>query len=409
MTVDRTVVANSIILVFLILNAVAAYLVTRYLLLRVLNPAIARAKPTWDKIIIERRIFHLLAYAAPAVTIAILLPFVLGPYHLRSLDRLETVLEVYLIVIGLLVVNASLNAALDIYRTYELSKTIPLTGLVQGTKVIVFGLGALLVLASLLNIPVGFLIWPLIVLTAVVGFVFKDPIMGFVAGIELAADNLVAIGDWIQVPEAEASGLVLEISLIAVKVQNWDNTITNIPAYSLVSRPFINWRGMFEGGGRRFMRPIYIDVGTIKFCNQEMLESFSEIDYVPEFLERKKSELLERGTADAGDGASLLDGRHLTNLTVFRAYVTAYLRNHPKIRQDLMLMVRLLEPTAHGLPVEIYAFSTETEWVAYEMVQSEIVDHVLSIAPEFGLKVFQYPAGTDFTEFIQRIEGQELS
>jgi miniconductance mechanosensitive channel len=246
-------------------------------------------------------------------------------------------------------------------------------------------------------------------LTVALGFVFKDPIYGFVAGIELAADNLVAIDDWIEVPHAEASGHVLEISLVAVKVQNWDKTITMIPTYDLVSNPFTNWRGMFEGGGRRFKRPVYIDTNTIKPCTEEMLASFSKIDYVSEYTEKRKGELAKHDAGFGGDHTSLPDVRSFTNLGVFRAYVIGYLRNHPLINQDLMLMVRLLEPTAHGLPVEIYAFTEETEWVGHEMTQSDIVDHVLSVAPEFGLKAFQYPAGTDFSEITRKLEGQEYS
>jgi miniconductance mechanosensitive channel len=407
---DGSLVAGGIALGLVVLCAVAAYLVTRVLLLRVLNPAIARAKPAWDEIILERRVFHLTAYAAPAIVINLLLPFLFfGTDARRLLDLIDKALSVYLIVIGLLVVNATLNAALDIYRTFELSKTVPLTGVVQGIKVVAYGLAGLFIVAALLGLPPAFLLWPVVILTVGLGFVFKDPILGFVAGIELAADNLVAIGDWIEVPGADASGHVLEISLVAVKVQNWDNTITMIPTYDLVSNPFTNWRGMFEGGGRRFKRPVYIDTNTIKFCTEEMLEAFSRLDYVSEYIEQRRKELADLGVALGDDAASLTDGRGFTNLGVFRAYVIGYLRNHPLINQDLMLMVRLLEPTPHGLPVEIYAFTKKTEWIGHEMIQSDIVDHVLSTAPEFGLKAFQYPAGTDFSQISQRFEGQESS
>jgi miniconductance mechanosensitive channel len=407
---DGSLVAGGIALGLVVLCAVAAYLATRVLLLRVLNPAIARAKPAWDEIILERRVFHLTAYAAPAIAINLLLPFLfLGTDARRSLDLIDKAVSVYLIVIGLLVVNATLNAALDIYQSFELSKTVPLTGVVQGIKVVAYGLAGLFIVAALLGLPPAFLLWPVVILTVGLGFVFKDPILGFVAGIEMAADNLVAIGDWIEVPGAEASGHVLEISLIAVKVQNWDNTITMIPTYDLVSNPFTNWRGMFEGGGRRFKRPVYIDTNTIKFCTEEMLEAFPRLDYVSEYVKMGKEEFAEYGVILGDDDVGLADRRGFTNLRVFRAYVIGYLRNHPLINQDLMLMVRLLEPTPHGLPVEIYAFSKETEWVSHEMVQSDIVDHVLGVAPEFGLKAFQYPAGTDFSEISQRFEGQESS
>jgi miniconductance mechanosensitive channel len=252
--------------------------------------------------------------------INLLLPFlILGPNARRSLDLIDKALSVYLIVVGLLVVNATLNTALDIYRTFELSKTVPLTGVVQGIKVVAFGLAGLFIVAALLGLPPAFLMWPVIVLTVGLGFVFRDPILGFVAGIELAADNLVAIGDWIEVPGAEASGHVLEISLVAVKVQNWDNTITMIPTYELVSNPFTNWRGMFEGGGRRFKRPVYIDTNTIKFCTEGMLEAFSRLDYVSEYVKMGKEELAEYGVALGDDDAGLADRRGFTNLRVFRA------------------------------------------------------------------------------------------
>ena len=226
--------------------------------------------------------------------------------------------------------------------------------------------------------------------------VFRDSILGFVAGIQLAANRMVSVGDWIEMPAYGADGDVLEVALTTVKVQNWDKTITTIPTYALISESFKNWRGMSESGGRRIKRSVSIDMSSIKFCDLEMLERFEKIQYISGYIEQKKNELKDFNRAMSVDTASLVNGRRMTNIGTFRAYVQAYLQNHPKINKDMTFLIRQLPPTENGLPIEIYVFSNDKVWANYEAIQADIFDHVLAVVPEFDLRVYQNPTGADF-------------
>lgn len=375
---------------FIIILALAAYLVTRYILLRFMMRAISHARAEWSEILLERRVFHWLAFLAPVVVIGAAVPFVLGDYA-RWVALIGSMTSVYAIVIATLVINAGMNALLDIYETFELSRSVPLTGFVQVVKIAIFSIAGFLVVSLVLNIPLVVLLSALAALIATGGFVFRDPILGLVAGMQLAANKMVSIGDWIEIPELGVDGEVLEISLTTVRVRNFDNTITTIPPYALVSQPVKNWQAMRRSRGRRIKETIYIDVSSIRPCTEEMLAEFSQMEYVADYIARGKG------------------GEHLTNVGVFRAYVIAYLRNHPLINQDLSLTVRLLAPTAHGLLMEIYAFSTEKAMVHYDAVRSGIFEHILSVMPRFGLEAFQYLAGNDLKEFSRRVVRGEVS
>ena len=372
--------------VFTIILALAAYLVTRIVLLRFVARAISRARANWGEILLERKVFHLLSLIAPAVVIGVAVPFVLEGYD-RWITLAGNMTSAYVIVITALVINAGLNAALDIYEAFELSGSVPLTSFVQAVKIVVFSIAGFLVISLVLNIPLVVLLSALAALIATGSFVVRDPILGLIAGIQIAANKMVSIGDWIEMPEFGVDGEVLEIQLTTVKVRNFDNTITTIPPHTLVSQPVKSWQAMCRSGGRRIKRAIYIDINSIRPCTEEMLAEFSQMDYVADYIVQEK------------------DGEHVTNIGIFRAYVTAYLQSHPLINPDLILMVRLLAPTAHGVPVEIYAFSREKDMVNYDTVQSAIFDHILTIIPEFGLRVFQYPAGIDLKEFTEKIDG----
>jgi miniconductance mechanosensitive channel len=237
-------------------------------------------------------------------------------------------------------------------------------------------------------------------MTAVLLLIFKDAILGLVAGIQLTANKMIAVGDWIEMPKYGADGDVLDLTLTTVKVQNWDKTITTIPTYALISDAFKNWRGMQESGGRRIKRSIAIDMNSIKFCDEEMLERFRKIQYISEHIERKRKELQEHNRLLKVDDSSLANGRRLTNVGTFRAYIQAYLKNHPAIHQNMTFLVRQLAPSDHGLPIEIYVFSSDTAWVTYEAIQADIFDHLLAVLPEFDLRVFQSPAGHDFQQLV---------
>jgi len=233
-------------------------------------------------------------------------------------------------------------------------------------------------------------------LAAVMMLIFRDSILGFVAGIQLAANKMVAVGDWIEMPKYGADGDVLEVALTTVKVQNWDKTITTIPTYALISESFKNWRGMAESGGRRIKRSVSLDMSSIKFCDEEMLDRYRKIQYISEYIETKKIELEKFNQATEVDHASLANGRRMTNIGTFRAYVQAYLRNHPEINKDMTFLIRQLPPSENGLPIEIYVFSKDKVWANYEAIQADIFDHILAVVPEFDLRVYQNPTGADF-------------
>ncbi|MBU4010239.1 MAG: mechanosensitive ion channel family protein, partial [Proteobacteria bacterium] len=233
---------------------------------------------------------------------------------------------------------------------------------------------------------------------AILLLVFKDVILGFVAGIQLSANKMLANGDWIEMPKYGADGEVMDVALTTVKIQNWDKTVTTIPTYALISESFINWRGMQLSGGRRIKREVCIDINTIKFCTDEMVERFSKIRYIAEYMEHKKKELAEYNKLHNLEDSGTANKRQLTNIGTFRAYVVAYLKNHPMINQEMTFIVRQMAPAKYGLPIQIYVFCKDKAWANYEGIQSDIFDHILAIVPEFDLRVYQSPAGIDFAE-----------
>ncbi len=375
--------------------AAIAYLITRYIIVGALARAITRSKSKRDDMLARMNVFSRLSHAAPAAVIYALGPAVFAPFPF-AVQAIETASLLYLTLMIVLFIDALMSAGLAIYRTYEISRTFPITSFVQIAKLLLYFFGAIAVLSLVLGrSPMAFFAG-LGAMTAVLMLVFKDPILGFVAGIQLSANRMVSVGDWIEMPKFSVDGDIIEIGLTTVKIRNFDKTITTIPTQSLINDSFKNWRGMQETGGRRIKRAIHLDVASVKFCTAEMLERFAKIQFIADYIAAKKAELSEFNTSSGVDTSTLVNGRHLTNLGTFRAYVEAYLRAHPKISDELTFLVRQLKPTEHGLPIEIYVFTTTTNWMEYEAIQSDIFDHLLAAAPEFDLRLFQNPTGADF-------------
>ena len=335
--------------------------------------------------------FACISYAA--------LPFILIGYN-TVIQLARNINMVCLILVGTLVISSFLDLFLTIYGSSKTSHDIPLKATVQVIKIVVYFVCGIFIVSLILNKTPLYLLSGLSALGAVLLLVFRDSILGFVVGIQLIANRMVAKGDWIEMPKYDADGDVIEIALTTVKVQNWDKTIATIPTYALIGESFKNWRGMKESGGRRIKRTINIDVSTIKFCNEEMLKRFSEIQYIANYIQIKKEELSTYNDENEVDSTSLANGRRLTNVGTFRAYTVAYLRNHPMISQEMTFLVRHLAPAGYGLPIEIYVFSKDTIWVNYEGIQADIFDHLLAVVPEFDLKVFQNPSGSDFHRLV---------
>ena len=354
----------------------------------------------WDNVLVEKKFFRRLLYFIPLIIIYIIIPQILEGTAVLALSLI--LINIILIIAGVLTIDALLNSIVHIFEKSSISNEISITPFVQVVKLLLYFVTAILILSMLLQKTPLYFLSGLGALTAVLILVFKDILLGFVAGIQLIANKMLAPGDWIEMQKYGADGDVMEITLTTVKVQNFDNTITTIPTYALINESFKNWRNMNLSGGRRIKRFVNIDIGSIKFCSLEMLERFKKIQLISNTINDRQLEILEYNKLHHIDESILVNGRRLTNIGVFRSYVEAYLMQHPMIHQQMTFIVRQLSSGEKGLPIEIYVFCKETNWIAYESVQADIFDHIMAVVPEFDLHVFQEPSGTDF----QKLSGQ---
>ena len=297
-----------------------------------------------------------------------------------------------------------LDVILKLAQKFPAASQLPLKGIFQGIKLVTAIIIGILVISLLIGQSPAILISGLGAMAAVLMLVFKDPILGLVAGIQLSANDMLKLGDWLEMPKYGADGAVTDIGLTTVKVRNWDNTITTIPPYLLISDSFQNWQGMQESGGRRVKRSINIDMTSVHFCTPEMLAKYRKIQLLKDYVDETEKVVEEYNKEHHIDNSVLVNGRRQTNLGVFRAYLTNYLKNLPTVNQDLTCMVRQLQPTETGIPLELYFFSANKVWVAYEGIQADVFDHVLAIIPEFDLRVFQNPSGADLHRIGVKIE-----
>ncbi|MDR3539495.1 MAG: mechanosensitive ion channel [Desulfosporosinus sp.] len=386
--------ATGILVIFIALLSIMANFVTRKVVLRVLAHFIKTNNIfEWDNVLLERRVFHKLSQIVPAIIIYYFAPI----FPAKIATIIQRLSSAYIVLVGILLIDALLNSVEDIYRTFEVSKNKPIKGYLQVIKIFVYILGGIMIIATIIGQSPLLLLSGIGALTAVLLLVFKDSLLGLVAGIQLSSNDMIRLGDWIEMPKYGANGDVIDISLNTVKIKNFDNTITTIPTYALVSDSFKNWRGMTLSGGRRIERSVYIDTTSIVFCTDEMLEEFEKIQYLADYLRNKKNEIAQYNLEHNIDTSNSVNGRNLTNIGIFRAYIQIYLEKYPKIHKEMTRMVRQLPPGESGLPLEIYAFTNDTEWVNYETIQSDIFDHILAIVPQFGLRIFQKPTGYDLS------------
>ena len=354
--------------------AFLADVLCRNILLKVVAHLIRKTKATWDDIVFDRKVLiHLSRMVAPVI-IYIFIPVAFAETSSSTLGFIQRVCLIYILITFLSFINSFLKAVYTVYSEKEQLRDRPLKGMLQTVQVILWFVGAIIVVSILIDKSPLSLLAGLGASAAILMLVFKDSIMGFVSGVQLSANDMLKVGDWIAMPKYGADGTVIEVTLTTVKVQNWDNTITTIPPYALVSDSFQNWRGMRESGGRRIKRSLNIDMTTVHFCTPQQLKNFEKRGWLEGFERTGKEEV---------------------NLHVFRHYLERYLRHHPRVNTSLTLMVRQLQPTPQGLPIELYFFSANKDWIPYERLQAEVFDHVLAVLPQFGLKVFQSPTGTD--------------
>lgn len=374
--------------------AFVADLVCRHVILRFVARLVKRTKATWDDIVFDKKVMTYLSHIVPPVLIYVFLPLAITAP--ATLDFLRRICLIYIIAVFLRFISAFMAAVYQVYSQREQFRDRPLKGLLQTAQVILYFIGGIIIISVLIDKSPMVLLTGLGASAAILLLVFKDSIMGFVSGVQLTANNMLKVGDWISMPKYGADGTVTEVTLNTVKVRNWDNTITTIPPYLLVSDSFQNWRGMQESGGRRVKRSINIDMNSVRFCTPAMLDKYKKIRLVRDYVEETERVVKEYNEEHHIDNSILVNGRRQTNLGVFRAYLTNYLKSLPAVNRNMTCMVRYLQPAERGIPVELYFFSSVKEWVPYEAVQADVFDHLLAIIPEFGLRVFQYPTGEDF-------------
>ncbi len=378
----------------MIVVAYLAYWLTRKIVISNITRIIHKTKNKRDDILLHHKIFEHLSHLVPIILLYLAIPFFLKD-HPRLVTFLKDVLGLYLVIVGVLTVNALLNALHSFYLTLPIAKDRPIKGYIQVVQVLVYFMGLMFIISILFDTSVWHLMTGLGAMAAVLMLIFKDTILGFVASLQIAGNDMLKPGDWIEMPSRGADGTVEEITLYTVKVQNWDKTIVTIPTYALVSESFKNWRGMEMSPGRRIKRAVYIDVKSIRFCTPEMIEKYRKIQVLKEYIEQKEKEIAEYNKKYNIDDSVLVNGRRMTNIGTFRNYVEQYLRRHPMINQEMTLMVRQLQVTEKGLPIEIYAFCKDKAWVNYEHIQADIFDHIFAVIPEFDLQAFQEPSGYD--------------
>ena len=384
---------DGVIFAGLLLLAWGIHVVLKLLLESYFGKLLQRTKNTWDDEFLRHRLVSRLTRFFP-----VLLLWNVGPMALRNesaAQATQVVFSITLIVIALSVLYACLNTVQELYKRKEISKEIPLTGITQTVKIVITIIGGVLMLSSLLGKSPALIFSGFGALTAVTMLVFRDPILGLAAGIQLSSNKLLAVGDWIEVPKYGADGIVLELALTTVRVQNWDKTVTMIPTYALISDSFKNWRGMSESGVRRIKRSLNIDLNTIGFLSEEQIEQLSQKPLLQEYLRSKQAELT------TSDGEHPQEERRLTNIGTYRAYIYAYIHAHVTVCETGTQLVRQLQPTDKGMPLEVYFFSKDNRWVQYENLQSDLFDHLISILPEFGLRLYQSPSGSDLVALTQ--------
>lgn len=399
------VLAKAILVLAVGALSILGYALAKKSIVSIVHKIAARTRMRWDKIVFNDSLLARLAHFLPALFVYLAAPAIFPHANLASLIVRRAAL-VYLIATTIFSVDALLASLNELYETSAASKSRPIKGYIQVAEIFVYIIGAVLVVATIIGRSVVGILGGIGALTAVLLLVFRDSLLGLVASVQLTRNRMVQIGDWVDIPKYNTSGVVLEINLQTIKIKNFDNTVTSLPSYALISESFKNWQEMFRAGGRKIQRAVNIDIHSIRFCTPQMIEHLRKNYLLSEELERELQ--MGEGMRDGGaDGAKpqAMGLRKVTNVGAFRAYVAEYLKRNPKIRGDMYFVVRELPPNEYGLPVEIYVFSSDTAWADYEALQADIFDHLLAIVPEFGLAVYQNPSGRDVRRLARFLRG----
>ncbi len=385
-----------VLIVFaVILTAILATLIVRKTLLKFLTNWIQSNNFSWDDPLAGNELLTKISWFVPVTIFSLAIDMFLDPVATSYLPA-KRLITASFVIVSVRSLTALLSSANDIHRIVRKNKGSSLRGYTDAGKILTYVLGAIF----LISVFTGKSPWGILSvlggLTAVSMLVFKDSILGFVASVQISSTNMVCLGDWVEMPQYGADGDVIDISIHSIRVQNWDKTISTIPTYSLISNSFKNWRGMSESGGRRIKRALNIDIHSIRFCDEQMLDKFSKTSLIADYIRSKQLEIEEYNQQHNYGQNFNISGRGQTNIGVFRAYIIAYLRNNSKLHQEMTFLVRQLAPSERGIPLEIYVFSKDQAWANYEGIQADIFDHLIAAVPEFGLRLFQNPSGYDF-------------
>ncbi|MFH0760680.1 MAG: mechanosensitive ion channel family protein [Bacteroidota bacterium] len=388
--------------------------ITRVILRAVISRIVWRTTTTYDDILLEKGVFHRIAHLVPAVFVFYLIPQVLGGIYMEVQDEatqlivqgwisfFKDVVAIYMIVVTVMIFFSVLNAFNAIFKKLDVTGQIPIKGYIQFIEGVLVLIASVWILSIVFDFRLKGFFTGLGAFVAVVVLVFRDTLLGLVASIQLSVSKAIRIGDWITIPSRNADGVVMDITVNTVKIENFDMTITTLPTYALISENVQNWRGMEASNGRRIKRFVNIDMGTVLFCSEEQLDRLEKISLLTDYIRQSRKQIA-MDQAKAGANPALPGyGSNLTNLGIFRKYLELYLHNHPKIQQDMTFLVRQLQPTDRGIPMEVYVFCSDKNWENYESIQSDLFDHILAMMPEFDLRIFQGPSGQDVKQLAQK-------
>ncbi len=393
-----TAVMVTIVALFVV--AMIVHWATKILTVKIIHRLVEKSKTDWDDYLLKRNVFQSMSH----LTSALVFYYSCNFSEIPEVTRLLTIFtNIYFVVIFIKVVSGVLKASNDIYLTTPYASTRSIKGYIQLVMILVYFIAGIFIIGIIFDKSPLYLLGGLSAIAAVLLIIFKDTILGLVASIQLSANKMLKPGDWIEMPKYNANGTVIDISLNTVKVQNGDKTISTIPTYSLVTDSFLNWSGMEESEGRRIKRFINIDMKSVRFCDEKMLDKFQQFRLIKDYVKEKQDIISEHNKNLGVADDPIPNGRRQTNLGIFRKYLEEYLKNNPYINNDMTLLVRHLQPTESGLPIEIYVFSKEKQLNNYEGIQADIFDHILAVIPEFELRVFQAPSGSDINDLSEKL------
>lgn len=400
--INSEVLKSGTLFILIFLFALLVNYIVKKIVIKLIQGVAEKTAVKYDDIILKKKVILYVTHLVPAAVIHLFMHLVFDdkvnyPFDYQFIINLtDNIISLYVYAILWLVLFSIIDAAYEIYKETKVAKRIDIKGFLQLVKVIVSIFFVILIVSVIVDKKPGAILAAFGAVAVALIFVFKDTLLGFVAGIQIAANNMLKPGDWISMPSMGTDGTVLEIGLTTCKIQNWDKTISTIPTYALVTKSFANWRGMEESGGRRIKRSFFIDVSTIKFIDKKMTDKFKDFHLLKDYIKQKEAEIAEYNTKYKLEKDNEVNARRMTNIGTFRKYIEYYLKEHPKLKKDMTILVRQLQVTPEGLPLEIYVFSAEQRWIEYEAIQSDIFDHIFAIINEFSLKLYQNPTGQDF-------------